>query len=161
MPGPLSMIPIEIEPFSVDVLIVKSPDPEFIVLIASTLLRARFRMTCWTGADADAADDYGTTPLHLAARYDHEPVVKELLARGVDVNRANDFGSLPLHEAAFANRTSLINLLLGSGADTSARNGNGESPIDLASAEGNSVAVLIMRSSSVPGRNTVRPSGIQ
>ncbi len=113
------------------------------------------------GADVDAADHYGSTPLHLAARYDHEAVVGELLANGVNVNLANDFGSLPLHEAAFANRTSLINLLLASGADTSARDGNGESPIDLASAEGNSVAVLIMKSSSFPGRHTVAPRGIQ
>ena len=36
------------------------------------------------GADKDAEDDKGLTPLFMAAHYDHEAVVKLLLAAGAD-----------------------------------------------------------------------------
>ena len=108
------------------------------------------------GADADTTDNYGSTPLHVSARYGHEAVAAELLAHGVDVNMPNRFGSMPLHEAAFASCTALIKLLLESGADATARNRNGESPIDLAASGGQSVAVLIMRSSGFRGAGGMR-----
>ena len=104
------------------------------------------------GADGNTADNYGSTPLHVSARYGHEAVAAELLAHGVDVNISNRFGSLALHEATFASCTGLIKLLLDCGADATARNRNGESSIDLAASGGQSVAVLIMRSSGSPGR---------
>ena len=111
------------------------------------------------GADAAAADYYGSTPLHVAARYGHEAVAAALLDEGVDVNFPNHFGSLPLHEAVFASRTSLINLLMASGAEPTARNARGESSIDLAESGGHSVAVLIMKS---PGwRQSTTSNGVQ
>ena len=112
------------------------------------------RMLLDAGADGNTADNYGSTPLHVSARYGHEAVAAELLARGVNVNTANRFGSLPLHEATFADCTGLIKLLLASGADATARNRNGASPIDLAASAGQSVAVLIMRSSGSMGRGS-------
>ncbi len=125
--------------------------------------RAEERNPTRVGADGDLTDAQGSTPLHVATRHGHQEVAALLLDLGVDVNAANRKGSEPLHEAVFAGRTTMINLLLEHGADTRAHNARGESPIDLASANGDTLAVLIIDSASLrtrdPASNT--PIGIQ
>jgi ankyrin repeat protein len=51
------------------------------------------------GADVKAANNYGNTPLHLAADNCNLDIVKYLLEKGADVKAANKVGNTPLHLA--------------------------------------------------------------
>jgi ankyrin repeat protein len=52
------------------------------------------------GADVNARDEGGRTPLMVAAFNANPEVIKTLITAGADVNARNDFGSTPLMEAA-------------------------------------------------------------
>jgi ankyrin repeat protein len=51
------------------------------------------------GADINAKDNLGNTPLHDASYMGHSAVVKALLSGGANILAANSFGQLPVHEA--------------------------------------------------------------
>ena len=52
------------------------------------------------GADVNAKDIDGWTPLRKAAFYGHREIVELLIANGADVNAKDDEGRTPLDEAA-------------------------------------------------------------
>jgi ankyrin repeat protein len=58
------------------------------------------------GADIDAKDSTGDTPLHYASLYNHVLIVKALLAAGADCRVANNNGQLPIHRALTCGRNS-------------------------------------------------------
>ena len=70
------------------------------------------------GADVNAADKDGRTPLHEAASYSNKGGAELLLAKSADVNAADKYGATPLHSAA---TKSFVELLLSKGADVNAR----------------------------------------
>ena len=77
------------------------------------------------GADVNARDEYGDTPLHDAAYYG-APVdfVELLIAHGADVNARNESGDgTPLHSAIPGGSLIVAELLLAHGADVNAREG--------------------------------------
>src|SRR5205809_5703107 len=76
------------------------------------------------GADVNAADEYGRTALHVAAKDKSTEVIKLLLSRGADVNRQDKDGRTPLHLAySYA-----IDLLLEAKADWKIVDKAGNSP---------------------------------
>ena len=83
------------------------------------------------GADPEARDERGYTPLHRAAQYNENPAVIEiLLAAGADPEAGNDFGYTPLHRAAQYNENpAVIEILLAAGADPEAGNDFGYTPL--------------------------------
>lgn len=89
------------------------------------------------GADVNAPDTAGRTPLHRASANDLPRVMSALLDAGADVNARDSQGSTPLHAAAGkwpwwgASDTS-VRLLAAAGADLNARNNEGETPLDIA-----------------------------
>ena len=50
------------------------------------------------GANPNATDKGGMTPIHLATLEGHMAIVKQLLAKKVDLTAANDRGMTPLHK---------------------------------------------------------------
>lgn len=84
------------------------------------------------GADLDARDAKGSTPLMLAVANRCLSAVLALLAAGADPNCADTAGSTALHLAAAERSLELARVLLQAGADHTARDRKGQLPIDVA-----------------------------
>jgi ankyrin repeat protein len=64
------------------------------------------------GANTEAKDNDGDTPLHIAIMSCHLPVVKALVSSGANILAANNEGDLPIHEAVTAGSSAVIKYLL-------------------------------------------------
>lgn len=91
------------------------------------------------GADLEARDANGWTPLHYAAQINGTHIAS-LLSAGADPNVQGKLGASPLHLAAQSSKfqawrgvdpNALIEQLLVAGADPKARMSTGELPWDL------------------------------
>ena len=95
------------------------------------------------GADVDANDGHGATPLMYAASY---AVFKLLLSRGASVHARNDAQWTPLHYCAYYKWSYPATLdLMNAGADIRARNGDNQTPMMVAVRESNTAFVLAFR----------------
>ena len=85
------------------------------------------------GAELDARDEYGWTPLHRAAHNLNRTVVPVLAAFGVDLEARNADGSTPFHLAAeqfrLRGKPVTVEALPEAGADPDAHNDNGQTPL--------------------------------
>jgi ankyrin repeat protein len=87
------------------------------------------------GADADAKDTKGATPLHCAANKGNLRCVQVLLKDSPEGKRANartGQGLTPLHSAAKSGRNECILVLLVAGATIDAKSNRGLTPCDMA-----------------------------
>ena len=100
---------------------VRHSDPEAI----KALIRA--------GADPDAIDDHGNTPLHMAAGWWGKTAqARALLEVGANVNAVNDSGSTPLHQAALRKNAGMVAMLIEAAAELFARDEYGKTPLEVA-----------------------------
>jgi ankyrin repeat protein len=81
------------------------------------------------GADVNATNSEGWTPLHLACIYGHSQVVIELLEHGADIEAKNDFGWTPLHRACYNGHVTVVDELLSRGANIGAKTNRGDTPL--------------------------------
>jgi ankyrin repeat protein len=83
------------------------------------------------GADVNAADSLGTTPLMWAARYGDAVLVERLIKAGADAAAENVFGVTPMSEAALIGSEPVIRELLAAGVDPDSPNPEGETALML------------------------------
>jgi ankyrin repeat protein len=84
------------------------------------------------GADVNAKNRIGYTPLHHAASGGHSDVVKLLLDCGADINAKGTNQRTPLHYAAEYGDEKTIELLLSKGADINAKDSRNATPLCVA-----------------------------
>ena len=63
------------------------------------------------GADVDAADRRGVTPLHYAAALGRRDAVHQLLARGANTMATDEAGATPLERAVAAGHDGIARIL--------------------------------------------------
>jgi ankyrin repeat protein len=83
------------------------------------------------GADVNAADSLGTTPLMWAARYGDAVLVERLIEAGANAGAENVFGVTPMSEAALIGSEPVIRELLAAGVDPDSPNPEGETALML------------------------------
>jgi ankyrin repeat protein len=88
------------------------------------------------GADVNAAQGDGTTPLHWAVYKVDRELVAELLRSGAKADVTNRYGSSPLAEAVKLGNLELVEQLLDAGADVDSPNGDGQTALMLAARVG-------------------------
>lgn len=87
------------------------------------------------GADVDAGDRGGATPLKRAAHMGQTEVVRWLLENGANPDLAAANGQTPLHAAVIRNRPQIVELLLAHGAETAVLDSQGRTPLEWAVAK--------------------------
>jgi ankyrin repeat protein len=92
----------------------------------------RLRSLLAAGADANARDQYGSTPLHSAVSWGDREIASLLLDHGADVHARGWEGWTPMHTAAGMGNPGVIGLLLDRGAEIDARDNAGWTPLHLA-----------------------------
>jgi ankyrin repeat protein len=98
------------------------------------------------GADVNATQGDGTTPLHWAVYKVDADLARALLARGAKPDVMNKYGSSPLAEAVKVANARLVEMLLDAGSNAEVPNQEGQTALMLAARAGSlDVARLLVR----------------
>lgn len=94
-----------------------------------------FELLIDAGADVNAKNLYGTTPLHNVAESYIEDLTKRilelLLSNGADINARDKLKRTPLHFAVEKDNPELCEMLINAGADIDIQDNNGKKPEDM------------------------------
>ncbi len=101
------------------------------------------------GADVDAKDWLGNSPLHVAARSNKSVMAKVLIDAGATVDMKNSSGHTPLHWAAAHNAREATEMLILHGADVSLKNKDGRTPFARAVANGHFDLAIYLEQQSI------------
>jgi len=107
------------------------------------------------GANLEAVDADGHTPLHYAADVTSTKIVSLLVEAGVNVNAVDSDGYTALHIAALGS-ADCVEVLLAAGADVNVRTNSGRTPFDYAIAHDHRHMwpVFLRAGAEIPTNNT-------
>ena len=97
------------------------------------------------GAEINARNQKGTTPLMMAAANGHLEIVKALASLGGQVNARNNNGATALMVAAFGGHLEVVKLLLSLGSELNARTGGGVTALSAATEGGHRDVVALLK----------------
>ncbi|PAA68809.1 hypothetical protein BOX15_Mlig028680g3 [Macrostomum lignano] len=97
------------------------------------------------GADLDARDGRGCSPLIVACQFGQADTAAYLMGRGARLNAADVEGDTALHWAAYLGLPDLVGLLVYSGLSVRQRDSHGQTPLHLACLTGCLSAVRNLR----------------
>ena len=102
-----------------------------------------------------AQDDARETPLHLAAKGGHLPLVAFFVEQGGDVNGLMRYDMTPLHLAAANGHKDVVVFLLDRGAKTDSSEWSEETPLHVAAESGHKaiVALLLDRGADIDAKD--------
>lgn len=92
------------------------------------------------GANVNAEDKSGQTPLSIAAKYGHLEIIRLLVSQGADVNAVSKHGQCQLYDAVADGQLEAVKLLVSLGADAQ-QTWLGESLLDTAKKKGQTAMV--------------------
>ncbi len=96
------------------------------------------------GADLNARNGEGNTPLYVAVHQESLELTVLLLEKGADPNARNEFGYSPLRQSCRWGNLDVVKLLLEKGADVNVRDGEGNTPLHIATEENNAALVQVL-----------------
>ena len=97
------------------------------------------------------SDNFGITPIYLAANNAHVGVVRMLVDAGANINHIDENGRTPLDEASRRNHFEVVHLLLKRGAFLDTRDRWGYSPLHRACQKGNhQIAKMLLEKGANP-----------
>ena len=108
------------------------------------------------GAEIDKCDDYGKTPLHVAA-WGHLHVVELFLDRGAQHDSRNRGGRAPLHMAAEGGHKDVVKVFLDHGTDVDIKDNYGFTPLTWAAMMGHmEIVQLLLKMGADPNARNLR-----
>ncbi|WP_081974632.1 ankyrin repeat domain-containing protein [Novilysobacter arseniciresistens] len=110
------------------------------------------------GADVEARNTYGLTPMHWLARNGRHDTLQVLIDNGADPMATDNFGNTPLHCTTAYGRYANAEVLVNAGADPMATNNAGKTPLDLAEENG-VVQTKAAMEAAVLNARTIEASG--
>jgi len=102
------------------------------------------------GADIEARDTAGHTPLYFACNANHDEIARMLIAAGADIRKRDHSDITPLHCACMSN-PELALFLIEKGADPCARDKSGTTPLHLACLKGHTSVVRVILNYNAEG----------
>src|SRR5688572_28373388 len=112
-----------------------------------------------TGANVNAANRYGITPLSVACQNGSAAMVESLLERGADPNASLRGGESPLMTAARTGKPGPVKALLARGAVVDAKERKGQTALMWAAADGHAEVVELLLKVGGDFRATLPDSG--
>ncbi|WP_353279010.1 ankyrin repeat domain-containing protein [Wolbachia endosymbiont (group B) of Longitarsus flavicornis] len=89
------------------------------------------------GADINAEDKDGNTPLHNAASKGYLNVVKYLIEKGANLEAKDHDGRTPIYDASWNGHLDIVKCLIEKGVNVNATDKNGWTPLHWAASKGN------------------------
>ncbi|KAK1770501.1 ankyrin repeat-containing domain protein [Phialemonium atrogriseum] len=97
------------------------------------------------GAEIDAKDGYGKTPLHWAAKNGHKAIARLLVEKGAEIDAKDGYdGRTPLHWAAKNGHEAIARLLVEKGAEIDTKDVDNRTPLHLAAENGHEAIARLL-----------------